>query len=164
MSATVRTQLRRTGIALAIAAAAVCLPSRAGAACGDYVHIADNPAADDRGKAASDLPDGSRGESPRRPCHGPGCSNGPAAPATPLTAPVTDTAGPKQLAARTTGDTDPAAGPRWHHPADLSGPPVRIPTSIFHPPPIGLIRFAPAPPQSRRNPVAGSPVPRAGGR
>ena len=134
MSAAVRSLIRRTGIALAIAAAAVCLPSRVGAACGDYVHIADTPVADDRGRATPDRPDASRGESPRPPCHGPGCSNGPATPTPPLTAPVTDSSRPKQLAARTAGDPDPAAGPGWHHPTDLCGPPFRVPTSIFHPP------------------------------
>ena len=119
---------RPVGIALAVLAAAACSPGRAAAECGDYVHIVK----DDPVKAST--PGHGEPIAPRPPCHGPGCSEKPATPVLPLTAPVTDTEGPKELAARTPGDADPAAGPGWVVPVEPAGRPSRIPNPIFHPP------------------------------
>jgi hypothetical protein len=123
--------LRATGIALAIAAGVVLSPARATAGCGDYVHVA-GPT----GEAAPAPANHDRDDLPR-PCHGPGCSNRPSQPAPPLTAPVTDSAGAKELAARSAAVDDPADGAAHNRAPRSIGSPVHVPSAILDPPRAG---------------------------
>jgi hypothetical protein len=127
MVAALRAVVRSAGIAFAIAAGVALAPSRASAACGDYVHVAkDGAEANDPSRLGeSDMP---------RPCHGPGCSSQPTPPILPLTAPVTAPAGAKELAARAAGDTNDHGGSARHLIPEAIGSAVRTSTPIFHPP------------------------------
>ncbi|MBX9625518.1 MAG: hypothetical protein K2X82_17055 [Gemmataceae bacterium] len=124
--------VRTTGIALAIAAGVAFSPARATAGCGDYVHIAGPPAGPTG--VATAPPDGhALDDLPRPPCHGPGCSERPTPTAPPLTAPVNESAGAKELAARPGADDRADGSPRHRVPRSI-GSPVHFPTAIFDPP------------------------------
>jgi hypothetical protein len=78
--------------------------------------------------------DHDRGELPRSPCHGPGCSNRPAQPVAPVTAPVAEPDGAKQPAARSHADDDRTDGSSRHRIPHTIGSPVHLPTAILDPP------------------------------
>ena len=97
-------------------------PGGAAASCGSYVTIQGHA------DAGGPIP------APTVPCHGPGCSNAPASPALPLTAPVTSSQGSEQPSAHSDSSADSTAGPRWGPFLSVDSHPVRVASSIFHPP------------------------------
>jgi hypothetical protein len=123
-----RLSLRLCGVAFAALAAVACSSGRAAAACGDYVHVVTDGAQADS-PAMPGEPD-----LPRPPCHGPGCSGQPTPPIPPLTAPVTEPTGAKELATRAAGDAGDHGGSARHPVPEAIGSPVRTSTPIFHPP------------------------------
>jgi hypothetical protein len=133
MLATPRTMIRAIGIALAITAGVVCSSARASAGCGDYVHIADRPA-EPTGEAMPLPANHDREDLPHPPCHGPGCSNRPYETIPPLTAPVTESGGVKELAARSNPNDDRPDGSSRHRTPHTIGSPVHLPPPIFDPP------------------------------
>jgi hypothetical protein len=116
--------LRPLGTALAVAVVVALAPGRAAAECGDYVHILND---------RSDAPPAGAPESPRKPCHGPGCSNQPASPV-PLSAPAAPPADPKEGAARATDSPRDDDRTGWHLPSSPDAVPEHVPQPIFHPP------------------------------
>lgn len=116
--------LRVAGGALLLACALACAPSRARAECGDYVHIQKGQPA-----AGHDANDPSP---PKTPCHGPGCSKGPSAPAAPLPAPAPTPPEAKACPAGYAASGDGEAG--WPAPPATAGQPTRLPSAVFHPP------------------------------
>src|SRR5687767_4518154 len=107
---------------LAVAGLAV-VPAGAAASCGDYVQI------------VADHQPTPQPASPAAPC--PGCSKAPATPILPISVPVRSPSESEQSVALTT----PAAGahplPGWARSTATSPHPVRLTSSIFHPPRIG---------------------------
>ena len=125
--------VRAIGIALAITAGVAFSPARASAGCGDYVHLAGQMA----GPTGNAMPlpaNHEREDLPRPPCHGPGCSNRPSQPIPPLTAPVAESGGAKELAARANTNDDRADGLSRHRIPRTIGSPIHLPTPIFDPP------------------------------
>jgi hypothetical protein len=119
-----RPSLRLCGVAFAALVAVACSSGRASAACGDYVHVLKDGA-----QAGGPMMPGQ----PDAPCHGPGCSNQPTAPILPLTAPVAEPGGSKELA--TSGvDADGRGGAARHCFPNAIGTPVRTSNPIFRPP------------------------------
>lgn len=99
-------------------------PGRAAAECGDHVIVAGQPA----------QPDPESPPGPRQPCHGPNCSERPAAPLPPVTAPVTNPASQHDAATTTKHDARPSnAGARTAL-DDVPLPPLVLPAPIYHPP------------------------------
>lgn len=132
MVAAPRAVFRATGIALAITVGVVFSSARASAGCGDYVHIVGQPA-EPTGHAMPTTADHDRVSLPGQPCHGPGCSNRPSQPVAPLTVPVTESGGAKELAARSAAADRPDCSSRHPIPHTI-GSPVHLPTAIFDPP------------------------------
>jgi len=129
MITTPRTVIRAIGITLAITVGVVFSSARASASCGDYVHIAGQPA-----DQAITLPaPHDRDGLPRPPCHGPNCSNHSPEPVPPFTAPVVESLGAKGLVARSHAD-DRAGGSSAHSIPRSIGSPVHLPSAIFDPP------------------------------
>src|SRR6185437_1879183 len=113
----VRVSLRGVGVAMAIVAAVTLFPGVAAAQCGNYVHIAEQ----------SD-----KSPVPRQPCHGPNCSQKPAAPAAPLPAPPAPSQ-VKECVALVGSTTD--RGPfHWLLPTSIALVVPQLGDSIFHPP------------------------------
>ena len=128
-----RAVVRAIGIALAITAGVAFPPTRAAAGCGDYVHLAVRPVGP-TGEAAPFPANHKREDLPRPPCHGPECSNRPSQPSPPLTAPVPESGGAKELAARSNANDDWADGQSRHRIPRTIGSPVHLPLPIFDPP------------------------------
>jgi hypothetical protein len=124
--------LRLAGWGLPILAVLCCAPSVARASCGDYVVTrtaqADQAMADGhRPAAGAPAP-----ADPRKRCHGPHCSRGPAVPLAP--APTVAPPAPQEWGWLARGP-DFAAPGRGALPFDSSCQhPVRLASSIFHPP------------------------------
>ena len=109
---------------MAILVGVGCLPSRAAAECGDYVHIAKQTPANAEQSAPM----------PKPPCDGPNCSQRPATPVLPVSVPISEVEVSKQFTQALASDL---------HASDVRGfyfvqvqlsLPDPIPTSIFHPP------------------------------
>ena len=122
--------IRAAGIALAIAVGVVFPSPRATAGCGDHVHIAGQPT----GPAVPLRADQYGDDHPGPPCHGPGCSNLPTRTVPPLTAPVSESGGAKQPAARSSDDEDHTDILSRHPIPPVIGSPVHLPSPIFDPP------------------------------
>jgi len=122
---------RLVAAVLAVAGVAFA-PGKAAAACGDYVTV--------HGRSADHAPPTATHDAPvlpRTPCHGPGCSERPAAPVSPPVAPVSVPASPKGLAARTVIESDPDCHPGGVIPVTSESGTVRTSSAIFHPPRAG---------------------------
>jgi hypothetical protein len=117
--------VRPAGVALLPAVVMLCCAGRASAGCGDYVRIV-GPDGQVQSPVGHDPMPG------ERPCQGPNCSGGPKAPAPIPPAPT----GPAPVVKGLVPHADRHGGLRTAGclppPADAS--PVRLPTSIFHPP------------------------------
>src|SRR6478672_6537113 len=77
-------------------------PGTAAASCGSYVTIMGHADASGPSPVA-----------PVVPCHGPGCSKAPAAPAVPLTAPISSARGAEHPTAHADSTADPTSHPGW---------------------------------------------------
>ena len=123
MTLTPRLPIRAVAAAVLAVAGVALAPGGAAASCGDYVQIVTDhkPAHQPAGPAA--------------PC--PGCSKAPATPILPLSAPVGSPSESEQSVAL----TDPAGGtrpvPGWARAMAANPHPVRLTSSIFHPPRAG---------------------------
>jgi hypothetical protein len=120
------TVLRLAGGGLLLAAAVLLAPARAAAGCGDYVTILNDGPTGDHSPSDRD---------PAKPCHGPGCSGSPVPFDLPLTAPVTESGGPRGWADRSAGDAPEADGPDWAFTPTAPVRPIHRARPIFHPPP-----------------------------
>jgi len=96
-------------------------PGTTAASCGSYVTI---EGADHSGQPPV----------PAVPCHGPGCSKAPAAPAMPMTAPVNSSSGSDQSAVEGESATEHSGETCWRRPLSVDRHPTRLTPSIFHPP------------------------------
>jgi hypothetical protein len=115
---------RTAGVALLPAVVVLCCTGRASAECGDYVRLL---GPDGRVQTPADH-DPMPGE---RPCHGPNCQGAPKAP---LPVPPAPTHAP-DTKGLVVGDASQAGNDSTNHfPTESDGSPVRLPTSIFHPP------------------------------
>ena|SRR5947209_516593 len=106
---------------LALAGLALA-PGTGTASCGDYVQVQTNQPTEEHTPPAP------------CPCHGPQCSKAPATPAVPVTAPIRITAGSEQPVTTGEAGLPPFHEPGWALSNADSDPPVRLTTSIFHPP------------------------------
>ena len=118
--------IRSLGVAFVLAVAFAFSPGRAEAGCGDYVTILNDQS------ASHSMPDPMAGHLPKKPCHGPSCSEKPSLPAAPTPAPVSSSSDTKAcvvLVREHANDT----GERLI-PYSTDESPVHQSTSIFHPP------------------------------
>ena len=97
-------------------------PGTAAASCGNYVIVQNE---DHTGQPQP---------VPAVPCHGPGCSKAPAAPALPMTAPVSSSTGNDQPTADLDSATDASNASSWGRLLPNVEHPIRLTSSIFHPP------------------------------
>ena len=118
-----RLPVRAVAIAVLAVAGLAVAPGGAAASCGDYVQI------------VTDHQPTPQPAAPVAPC--PGCSKAPATPILPLSAPVGSPSESEQSVAL----TNPAGGarpvPGWARSTATSPHPVRLTSSIFHPPRAG---------------------------
>lgn len=117
---------RAVAAALLAVVGVALAPTGATASCGNYVQIGIEKPKSHHEPAA-----------PAAPCQGPGCSQGPAMPVLPLTAPVLSATDSEQSVAATgpISDTRPASG--RSDPYAVNELPARLTSSIFHPPRAG---------------------------
>ena len=113
-----RLPIRTLAAAVLAFAGVALLPGTAPASCGDYVRVQTHDEA----------------PAPPRPCHGPECSKAPAAPALPLTAPVLSSCGSDQSPVVLQSDADDRPSPGRAAAGTSAARPVRLTSSIFHPP------------------------------
>ncbi len=128
----------RTAVAVLTIAVGIALtPGRASATCGDYVLIAGQSSeAQHQNHKLSTAPGESPGnpESPRVPCHGPGCSKSPTDSIPPITAPIGGEADPKNPPATLGGAGPGDGGVSRERDFTSNERAVHLPTTIFHPP------------------------------
>ena len=114
MTLAIRVPVRATAAAaLAVAALAVA-PAGANGSCGDYVQVVTDP------------------QPTHEPAPCPGCSKAPASPILPLTAPILSPS--EQSVTLTELPTDTRSIRGWAHSPCATWHPVRLTSTIFHPP------------------------------
>jgi hypothetical protein len=116
--------LRAVGAAVVPAVLWLCCANSAAAGCGDYVTIL-GPDGRPQVPAGHDMPT-------KGPCQGPNCSGGPKAPAPIPPAPTSPAPVVKGLAPL--ADGHPALAGSGFLPPPTDGTPVRLASSVFHPP------------------------------
>src|SRR5262245_20784857 len=117
------TLLTACGIVVALGVVALA-PAKAKAQCGNYVRILNGT-----------NPDPMEEHTPKTPCNGPGCSQLPSIPFTPLPAPMTANVDTKASVDHLS--QSPASASERAMPDAAGDRPVRMPSSIFHPPRVG---------------------------
>jgi hypothetical protein len=115
--------LTACGVFVALGVVALS-PAKATAQCGNYVRILNGA-----------NPEPMEDHSPKAPCNGPGCSQLPSIPFTPLPAPIVTNVDSKACVDHLR-QSPPSAGERAI-PDAADTRPVRVPSSIFHPPRVG---------------------------
>ena len=120
------TVLKSVGGVLLVLGGLALFPEMASAQCGNYVTILGSPS------ASQQMPDE---HMPKAPCNGPGCSQLPSVPFTPLPAPIVTNVESKACV-DFLGQPPQSAGERANPDAN-SDRPVRMSNSIFHPPRVG---------------------------
>ena len=121
-----RTVLRFAGAAVMAAVVLACAPDRASAGCGEHGTIFAG------GGLPTPPPITGDGPSPKRPCHGPNCSEAPAAPQVPPSAPVSVPV--NDVKACLTGPADPREGSS--RPVEPTAEPLPVGRAlpVYHPP------------------------------
>jgi hypothetical protein len=113
-----RVSLRGVGVAVATVAALALFSGTASAQCGNYVHIA--------------VEQSGNSPVPRQPCHGPNCSQKPAAPSSP--APVSPAPSQVKECVADVGSTTDRGPSHWSLPTSIALALPQFDDSIFHPP------------------------------
>jgi hypothetical protein len=129
--------IRATVAIIAIAVGIALTPGRVLATCGDYVLIeGQSPVRQHLNHLPVTAPGESQGnpDSPRAPCHGPGCSKAPNDSIPPLTAPTGGETDSKNPPAPLSGAAPGDGGMSWECHFIASGRPIHLPNPIFHPP------------------------------
>jgi hypothetical protein len=121
-----RLPIRALAAAALVVAGFAFAPGSAAASCGDYVHVQTTS------PAHNDAP-----VQPQPPCHGPGCSKAPTAPPVPLTAPVPSSSETDQSSVVLESGSDDRPGSGWAATRAADTYPIRLTSSIFHPPRAG---------------------------
>lgn len=97
-------------------------PGTAAASCGSYVIVQNEDYT------------GQPQPVPAVPCHGPGCSKAPAVPVLPMTAPVASSTGTEQPTAEFDSIPRAIKSSGWGYLNPVDQHPIRLTSSIFHPP------------------------------
>ena len=118
-----RLPVRAVAVAVLAVAGVALAPGGAAASCGEHVQI------------VTDHPSTPQPAGPAAPC--PGCSKAPVTPVLPLSAPVPSPSESEHSGALTAAAAGLRPSPGWTHAMTANPQPVRLPSTIFHPPRAG---------------------------